>query len=82
MIEDEKIAKELIAVLNDCSRKLNDSIRLVQQKCSDEEFQAYRKGAGLVMGYIYTDVLAKIYHKHPSLEPPEIREPDPHYPPK
>ena len=81
MIEDEKIAKEIIAVLNDCSSKLNESIRLVQQKCTHEEFQNYRRGAGFVIGYIYTEVLAKIYHKHPQLEPPEIREPDPNYPP-
>ena len=80
MIEDEKIAREVIAVLQDCSSKLNESIRLVQQRCTDEEFQKYRKGAGFVMGYLYTEVLAKLYHKHPHLEPPEIREPDPHFP--
>lgn len=80
MIEDPKIAKEIAATLTDCSSKLNESIRLVQQKCNDDEFQKYRKSAGFVMGYLYTDVLAKIYHKHPDLEPPEIREPD-NFPP-
>ena len=42
MIEDEKIAREVIAVLQDCSSKLNESIRLVQQRCTDEEFQKAR----------------------------------------
>lgn len=80
MIENEQIAKQLVDTLNECSRLLNESIRMVQTKCSDAEFQAYRTGAGRVMGYIYTDVLAPIYHKHPKLEPPIIREPDPNFP--
>lgn len=73
MIEDERIAQEIVAALIDCSSKLNESIRLVRQKCTDEEFQKYRKGTGFVMGYLYTEVLAKIYRKHPQLEPRELR---------
>lgn len=82
MIQDEGIAKQIIDTMDQCSHLLNESIRSVQANCSDEEFQAYRKGVGMVMGYIYTDVLAVIYNKHPVLEPPAIREPDPHFPPK
>lgn len=80
MIRDEKLAKEIVAVLDDCSARLNESIRLVQQKCGQEEFEAYRRAAGFVMGYIYTDVVAPIYKVHPHLEPPELREPDPSAP--
>lgn len=73
MIHSHDIAKQLIDTLDDCSEKINESIRLVQEKCSDEEFQAYRKAAGFVMGYIYTDVVAPLHKEHPDLEPPELR---------
>ncbi len=75
MIHDKEIAKQLISVLERCSSELNESVHLVQQKCTAEEFSAYRRGAGMVMGYIYTDVLAPLWKEHPDLEPPEMREP-------
>lgn len=75
MIRDRALAKQLIEVLNDCSNKIDKSIELVQEKCTDEEFIAYRKAAGMVMGYLYTDVLAPIYKQHPDLEPPELKPP-------
>lgn len=74
MIKNEDIAKEVIEVLDDCSSRINETIRLVQGKCCDEEFQAYRRAAGFVMGYIYTDVVAPLYKEHPNLEPPELRD--------
>ena len=73
MIHDHDIAKQLIDTLDDCSERINETIRLVQEQCSEEEFQAYRKAAGFVMGYIYTDVVASLYKEHPDLEPPELR---------
>ena len=74
MIEDEKVARSVVEVLDDCSARINETIRLVQEKCPNEEFEAYRLAAGFVMGYIYTDVVAPIHQKHPKLEPPELRE--------
>lgn len=73
MIHDQDIAKRLIDTLDDCSERINETIRLVQEKCSDEEFQAYRKAAGFVMGYIYTDVVASLHKEHPDLEPSELK---------
>lgn len=74
MVHDHDIAKQLIDTLDGCSERINESIRLVRDKCSDEEFLLYQKAAGFVMGYIYTDVVAPIYKEHPDLEPPELRE--------
>jgi len=74
MIKDFDIAAEITGVLDDCSSRINETIRLVQEKCDDEDFKNYRKAAGFVMGYIYTDVVAQIYKDHPDLEPSELRE--------
>ncbi|MCH8544190.1 MAG: hypothetical protein LAT61_11515 [Alcanivorax sp.] len=74
MIEDSGIANQVVKILDGCSSKINETIRFVQDNCSNEEFEEYRRAAGFVMGYIYTDVVAPLYHRHPELEPPELRE--------
>jgi hypothetical protein len=74
MIKNYDVARQIVETLDECSKKIDETIRVVQQRCSKEEFEAYRKAAGFVMGYIYTDVVAPLHHKHPDLEPPELRE--------
>jgi len=69
MILNEKIAKEVVDVLTRCSSDINETIRLVQDECSDDEFKKYRAAAGLVMGILFTDLREQIYKTHPNLEP-------------
>lgn len=73
LIKDHKIAEQIVNVLDDCSHRINETIHIVKENCSDEEFQRYRKAAGFVMGYIYTDVVAPLHNMHPDLEPPELK---------
>lgn len=74
VIQDHAIAKQVVGVLDACSKEIDATIRLVQENCTTEEFEAYRKAAGFVMGYIYTEVVAPLHHAHPDLEEPELRE--------
>ena len=76
MIVDKEIAKRVVAVLDECSERINETIRDVQRACSDEEFKQYRQAAGVVMGYIYTDVVAPLHKQHPELEPEELKRRD------
>lgn len=76
MITNIELAKELLEILDDCSNRINESIRIVQQKGAAQEFASYRKAAGFVMGYIYTEVVMPIYKDHPELEPEELKKPD------
>jgi len=73
MIDDLELAGRIVASMDGCSNTVNEMIALVQERCSDAEFQAFRKAAGRVMGYIYTEVVAPLHHRHPELEPPEFR---------
>jgi len=75
MIKNRELARQVIDALDESSNVINESIRLVKEGCSEEEFVAYRKAAGFVMGYLYTDVLAPIYKQHPDLEPNELKPP-------
>jgi len=69
MIHDKQIAKRMLDLMDAISHQVNESIREVQEQCTEEEFKAYRRGAGLVMGYAFTDVMVPIYEKHPDLKP-------------
>lgn len=75
MIKDKELAAHVITVMDECSERINETIREVQQRCSDDEFSKYRQAAGVVMGYIYTDVVAPLHKQHPELEPEELKTP-------
>ncbi len=71
---DSETARLVKEALEECSRKIDGSISLVQGRCPEPEFQAYRKAAGRVMGYLFTDVLNPIYREHPELEPASLKD--------
>jgi hypothetical protein len=69
MIHDEEVAKQVSDLMAGVCRRIEESLRLVQEKCSEEEFLRYQRAAASVMGYAYMDVLRPLYHEHPSLKP-------------
>lgn len=68
------VAEQALAALNDASFKMNSTLLLIQKECTEQEFLRYRKGTGLAMGYLYTEVIMPILQEHPDLEPEETRE--------
>jgi hypothetical protein len=69
MIKNEHVAKQVSDLMVEFSQRINDSILLVQDNCSEEEFLAYRRTAGQVLGKIYLDIMTPLYQVHPSLKP-------------
>ena len=45
------------------SERIYESIRLVQEKCSREEFKTYRLAAGKVMGEMLLEVMNPLYRE-------------------
>lgn len=74
MILDKKIAKQVDDALIQCSSEINETIRLVQNNCSPEEFEIYRRSAGFIMGSIFIDIREKIYNLHPEIAPEALNE--------
>jgi len=68
MIHDRDVAARLSNLMIEIAGKMNDSIRLVQQRCTEAEFQAYRRAASRVMGAV-RDVMNPLYEAHPDLKP-------------
>jgi hypothetical protein len=73
MISNADIAKRVSELMLDFSTRIDNSIAEVQDNCDSDEFKAYRKTAGRVLGEIYTDILTPLYLKHPALKPPGMK---------
>lgn len=66
-------AQELISISLRCSEKINNSISLVLNTCDEAHFHAYRRLAGRVMGYIFTEILQRVYQSNPDLDPDRMK---------
>jgi hypothetical protein len=71
MIRDEAIAKNALDLMNRGHSLLMDSLRLVEAKCSDEEYKAFQSEMAQVLGQLFFLVMEPIYREHPSLAPPD-----------
>jgi hypothetical protein len=72
MINDIAVARQVNALMIDFGGRLNDSVHLVADTCSTEEFQLYRRAVASVMAEMLTEVMNPLYRLHPSLKPPEL----------
>lgn len=66
MIRDARVAKEVSDLMIELSGRLDGSVR---EQCSPEEFAAYRRAVGRIMGEMLLGVLNPLYAEHPSLKP-------------
>lgn len=70
--------KDVADVINrlmvDYGAKLNESVRLVMETSSAEEFETYRTAVGQIMGTMLIDIMNPIYREHPELKPPELED--------
>jgi len=67
-IRDGRIAKEISDRMVEFSGRLDGSIA-VRDRCSPEEFAAYRRAVGRIKGEILLGILNPLYAEHPSLKP-------------
>ena len=66
------VAEMISKLMLECGAKLDDSVRLIMESCSREEFEAYRSAVGQIMGTMLLDVMNPIYREHPDLKPDEL----------
>lgn len=72
VIQDSSVAKRVSSLMIEILDRLNDSTAMVMELSSPEEFKAYRRAAGAVMGEIVLEILNPLYSRHPDLKPPEM----------
>jgi hypothetical protein len=64
---DRATAESLKRLGLDAVTSLSKLLELAKKRCSDEEFQRIKKGVGLTIGKIETDVLGELYKHFPDL---------------
>ena len=72
---EKNIAEETSLLALKVSSTLDNHLKKLQETCSKDEFEIMRKGIGLVMGYLYTDVMEPLWSMHPELRPNEMSGP-------
>jgi hypothetical protein len=70
MISDASLAKQISDLMLEVDRRLESSMELVEQRCTPEEYAAYKKAVGKVISRIVFDVIEPLYAMHPALQPP------------
>ena len=69
---DKTIAKKINELMLNHSKELDDSVRLVMENCSQEEFEVYRDAVSEIMTTMLLDVMNPIYKSHPDLKPAQL----------
>lgn len=73
MVQDNTVAREISDLMVEFGSRLDASIKRVQDACSAEEFQAYRRAVGKIMGDMLVEVMNPLYSEHPELKPNELK---------
>jgi hypothetical protein len=65
---DKTVAMEVKRHGMDAIRSLSDALNACENRCSPEEYEQIKRGVGLSMGRIDTELLGVIYAAYPELD--------------
>jgi hypothetical protein len=71
MIRNEETAKSALELMNSAHKLLMDSLKLVEEKCSNEERKEFERRMAHVLWQLFSVLMDPIYREHPSLAPPD-----------
>ena len=71
MLSDPKLAVEVYGRLIEARGLIANSVARIKGRCTDDEYVAYRRAIGDVLGDLIIDVLEPIRAAHPSVDFPE-----------
>jgi hypothetical protein len=66
---ERAIAERVLAVAQECSRKIDKSVELVVETCTADEHAGYGRLAGKMMASIFENLMAPVYDEYPDLAP-------------
>jgi hypothetical protein len=72
MLTNKTTAAEINKLMLEMGAKLDASVVLVEQTCSENEFKEYRRVVGKLMGEILLEVMNPLYEMNPELKPKEL----------
>lgn len=63
------VAKSIVELVFDYGGKLNDSMLLVRESATEDEFSDYRRAVGTVLASAFANILDPIFAEYPDLRP-------------
>jgi hypothetical protein len=75
LIENHDLAERLNDLLLEVNGRLVDSINIVRESCSAEEYALYGVMVGRIINSIFQDILEPIYEEHRDLKPAQLDYP-------
>jgi hypothetical protein len=73
MVEDEQIAKQISDLMVEFGGRLDRSIALVQENCSEQEFETYRTAVSKILVAMLFEVMNPLYQRHFGLKPAGLK---------
>lgn len=67
-MNDRRSAEELRELSLQAVSQLSEILRHSRDRCSQEEFERIKKGVGLAIGQVQSEILDTIYSRYPDLD--------------
>lgn len=65
MVNDKGTAILISDLMLRFGKELDESVAVVQSRCDEDEFKAYREAVGFIMGEMLIKIMNPLYEKHP-----------------
>lgn len=73
MISDKNTAILINELMLRFGKELDEFVAVVQSRCDQDEFNAYREAVGFIMGEMLIKIMNPLYEKHPEIKPKELK---------
>jgi len=69
MVKDRELARTAMVMAEAFIRGVNGLLQEAQERCSPDEYEAFKRGVGISMGTVDMRLLEPLYRVHPDLMP-------------
>ncbi|EOX8380988.1 hypothetical protein [Salmonella enterica] len=73
MVNDKDTAVLISELMLRFGKEVDESVAVVQSRCDENEFKAYREAVGFTMDEILIKIMNPLYEKHPEIKPKGLK---------
>ncbi|EIS1119654.1 hypothetical protein LY150_004049 [Salmonella enterica] len=73
MVNDKDTAVLISELMLRFGKEVDESVAVVQCRCDESEFKAYREAVGFTMDEILIKIMNPLYEKHPEIKPKGLK---------
>lgn len=73
MVNDKDTAVLISELMLRFGKEVDESVAVVQSRCDESEFKAYREAVGFTMDEILIKIMNPLYEKHPEIKPKGLK---------